>query len=233
MNTIKNVATAACWISARRLFCLKLSAAALVLAGCSALPEPPKRPALYDFGPGPVAQPAAPGTAALPPLTLDDIEAPGLTDGSNAVLYRLGYSDAQQLRPYSMARWSQPPAQLLHQRLREQLGQRHAVLRPDAGAAQIRNSALGGRLPPVLRVEVEEFSHHFASPADSAGVVRVRATLVEVLPAGENLRGQRVFTARVSARSADAPGGVAALAEASTQVADRIGAWVEQLSPAR
>ena len=49
------------------------------------------------------------------------MEATGLPEGSNAVLYRLAYADGQQLRPYSQARWSQPPAQLLQQRLREQL----------------------------------------------------------------------------------------------------------------
>ncbi|MFN4120708.1 ABC-type transport auxiliary lipoprotein family protein [Acidovorax sp.] len=235
MKTIENIAASACWISARALFGLKFSAAALVLAGCSALPEPPTRPALYDFGPGPAA-PAASATAtaaSLPPLTLDDIEAPGLTEGSNAVLYRLAYNGPQQLRPYSQARWSQPPAQLLQQRLREQLGQRRPILRPDYGSAQARNTEQGGRLPPVLRIELEEFSHLFASPTDSAGVVRVRATLVDVLPAGESLRGQRVFVARVPARSADAPGGVTALAEASTQVAMELDTWLDQVAPAR
>lgn len=44
------------------------------------------------------------------------------------IIYRLGYSDAQQLRPYAQARWSMPPAQLLRQRVRETLGQRRAVL---------------------------------------------------------------------------------------------------------
>ncbi|MFY3386290.1 ABC-type transport auxiliary lipoprotein family protein [Paracidovorax sp. MALMAid1276] len=221
---------------------MKFSALAAVLApvlmACSALPQPPTRPALYDFGPGlhtpaPAAAPA-PGAAAAPrpPLTLDDIEAPGLTEGSNAVLYRLAYNGPQQLRPYSLARWSQPPAQLLQQRLREQLGQRRAILRPDYGSAQARSTDQGGRLPPVLRIELEEFSHHFASATDSAGVVRVRATLVDVLPQGESLRGQRVFVARVPARTADAPGGVAALAEASTQVGAEIDAWLDQLAPA-
>src|SRR3989344_2674397 len=51
----------------------------------------------------------------------------------------------QQLPPYSQARWSQPPAQLLQQRLREQLGQRRAILKADDGAAQARDAAQGGR----------------------------------------------------------------------------------------
>jgi len=226
MIAIKNIAKSAVCTSTFALFGL------IFLAGCSALPQPPSRPAVYDFGPGPGGLAAPVRTApALPPLTLDDIEAPGVTEGSNAVLYRLAYADARQLRPYSQARWSQPPALLFHQRLREQLGQRRAILRPDNGAALARNPELGGRLPPVLRVELEEFSHIFTSPTDSAGVVRARATVVDLLPEGETLRGQQVFTVRTPARTADAPGGVAALAQASTQVADEVAAWLEQALP--
>ncbi|MFT4241901.1 MAG: ABC-type transport auxiliary lipoprotein family protein [Acidovorax sp.] len=224
MTTIKNIAAGARPASAAALFCL------IFLAGCSALPTPPSRPVLYDFGPGALAPAPASSQAPLPPLALADVDAPGLPEGSNAVLYRLAYSDSQQLRPYSQARWSQPPAQLVQQRLREQLGQRRAILKPDDGAAQARDAAQGGALPLVLRTELEEFSHIFATPADSTGVVRLRATVVALTPAGESLRGQRVFIARTPARSADAAGGVAALAEASTQLAQELAQWVEQLS---
>jgi cholesterol transport system auxiliary component len=188
---------------------------------------------LYDFGPGALAPAATDRRAPLAPLALADVEAPGLPEGSNAVLYRLMYAHSQQLRPYSQARWSQPPAQLLQQRLREQLGQRRAVLKADDAAAQARDPAQGSRLPSVLRVEVEEFSHVFTQPAESAGVVRLRATVVDLTLAGESLRGQRVFIARTPARSADAPGGVAALAEASTQVAQELAQWVEQVADTR
>ena len=92
----------------------------LLIGGCSALPDKPVRPAVYDFGPGlvPKATPAPPAAgAALPPLLLADIEAPATVDGT-AVLYRLAYADVQQVRPYAQARWSMPPAQLVRQRLR-------------------------------------------------------------------------------------------------------------------
>ena len=223
MKTIKRIAASAYVSSAGALFGL------IFLAGCSALPTPPSRPALYDFGPGALAPAPTDRRAPLPPLALADVDAPGLPEGSNAVLYRLAYSDSQQLRPYSQARWSQPPAQLVQQRLREQLGQRRAILKADDAGAQARDAAQGGALPLVLRTELEEFSHVFASPADSAGVVRLRATVVALTPAGESLRGQRVFIARTPARSADAAGGVAALAEASTQVAQELAEWVEQV----
>lgn len=224
MKTIKRIAASAYPSSAAALF-----GALLLLAGCSALPSPPTRPVLYDFGPGVVAPAPTDRRAPLPPLALADVEAPGLPEGSNAVLYRLAYSDAQQLRPYSQARWSQPPAQLVQQRLREHLGQRRAVLKADDGAAQARDAAQGGKLPLVLRVELEEFSHLFTSATESAGVVRLRATVVDLTPAGEALRGQRVFTVRTPARTTDAAGGVAALADATGQVAQELAAWLEQL----
>ncbi|MDP3378432.1 MAG: ABC-type transport auxiliary lipoprotein family protein, partial [Brevundimonas sp.] len=209
------------------------AAGVLALAGCSALPDRPLRPVMYDFGPGPMQTAATDRRAPLPPLALADVDAPGLPDGSNAVLYRLAYADAQQLRPYAQARWSQPPAQLLQQRLREHLGQRRAILKADDGAAQVRDTAQGGNLPPVLRIEVEEFSHTFTSATDSVGLLRLRATVVDLTPAGEALRGQRVFIVRTPARSADAAGGVAALSEASTQAAKELADWVEQVSAPR
>src|SRR5436190_22381766 len=89
-------------------------ALAACLAGCGALPDKPSRAALYDFGPG---SQAAPATGQQQPVVLADIEAGGALDGTS-FLYRLGYADAQQLRPYSQARWSAPPPQLVRQRLR-------------------------------------------------------------------------------------------------------------------
>lgn len=206
----------------------------LAVTGCSALPSQPTRPALYDFGPGAVAPASVDRRAPLPPLALAlalaDVEAPGLPEGSNAVYYRLAYTDGQQLRPYSQARWSQPPAQLVQQRLREQLGQRRAILKADDGAALARDSARGGALPLVLRVELEEFSQLFSSPGNSVAAVRMRATLVDLTPAGEVLRGQKVFVAQVPARSADAVGGVQALSEAATQCANELSAWIDAAS---
>ena len=107
---------------ARALICLIF----LGLTGCGVL-QAPVRPVVYDFGPGAVV-PAKPAllahlAAPLPALVLAEVEATAALD-TTAVLYRLAYSDAQQLRPYAQARWSMPPVQLLRQRLRENLGQR-------------------------------------------------------------------------------------------------------------
>ena len=211
------------------------------LVGCSALPTPPERPVVYDFGPGVLAVPAAatlpPGSpaVALPTLALADVESVGRSDNSTAVLYRLAYTDARQLRPYQLARWALPPAQLVQQALRTQLGERRAVLRADDALSAVREGAGsgagggGGSLPTVLRVELEEFSQVFSSATASTGLVRLRATLVEPTAAGEKLRGQRLFTAQVPAAGADAAGGTRALADATAQVAQGVSQWVEQL----
>ncbi|MBO9679677.1 MAG: membrane integrity-associated transporter subunit PqiC [Acidovorax sp.] len=217
MNTPVSIAASVRWTGAAAILGL------LLLAGCSALPQPPARATLYDFGPGATAE-AAPAsvTAALPPLALADVEAPGLADASTGLFYRLAYADAQQLRPYTQARWSQPPAVLVQQRLREQLGLRRTVLHA-TDATALRT----GKAPSVLRVSLEEFSQVFASPADSSGLLRLRATVVDAVPGGEVLVAQRVFVVRRPAPSADAAGGARALAEAADQVAQDLAQWLE------
>ena len=220
MNAIKNIASSARLASATGTFCLVL------LAGCSALPAAPNRPVSYDFGPGLTSYAPADRRAPLAPIALADVEATGLAEGSTAVQYRLAYADAQQLRPYTLARWTQPPVQLVQQALRAQLGQRRAVLQDADAAAQARDTARGGKLPAVLRIELEEFSHLFTSPTESTGLLRLRATLVDPTPAGETLLGQRVFIVQKPALTADAAGGTRALAEAARQVAMEVDEWV-------
>lgn len=223
MNAIKHIATNAANTSASGVLLLLAGA---LLAGCSALPEAPTRAQLYDFGP---AAPSAnaPATPERPALALAEIEAPGLPEGRDALLYRLDYENRQQLHSYGQARWSQPPAQLLQQLLRAQLGQRRAILKADDGSAQ----ALGaGATPaPVLRVEIEEFSQIFPSPTHSLGLLRLRATLLQPSAQGQLLRGQRLFGVQQAAHSADAAGGAAALAQAAAQVCAELEQWLEQL----
>lgn len=202
-------------------------AAAVLLAGCSALPDKPTRPAQYDFGPGAVADAPMDRRAPLAPLALADVEANGPLEAGTSVLYRLGYADAQQLRPYAQARWSMPPAQLVLQRLREQLGQRRTIVSAGEGAAMQRNE---GRQPLVLRVELEEFSQLFTAPGTSAGLVRLRATVVDNLPAGEQVLAQRRVIVQRPAPTADAAGGVRALAEATDAAAAELSQWLETVA---
>ncbi len=194
-------------------FCLLI----VLLAGCGALPEKPVRPAVYDFGPGLVVKPAP--SENLPPLLLADIDAPAAVDGT-AVLFRLAYADVQQLRPYAQARWSMPPAQLVRQRLRDQLSQQRVVLNSAEGPAAF-----------ILRLELEEFTQVFEAPDRSVGLVRLRATLLESTGGRERLVAQRRFTVERPAPSPDAAGGVRALTTATDAAIAEIAQWLKPLTP--
>lgn len=203
-------------------------------AGCSVV-DKPTRATMYDFGPGALSTPPAASASAnapratLPPLAIADIATSGGALDNQAVLYRLAYTDAQQLRPYSQARWSMPPALLVRQRLRERLAQRRVVLNAREGVALNRsqNASL-----PMLRLELEEFSQLFSAPDASVGLVRLHATLVEITPAGEKLIAQRNLVVQRPATSADAAGGVRALTAATDAAIEALDEWLQQM-PAR
>lgn len=193
----------------------------LALTGCALpLPQPSVRPVVFDFGPGPLTTLPAPPLQQAP-LVIAEIEAPTALD-SSAVLYRLGYANAQQLQPYALARWSMTPAQLLQQRLRAQLGQNRVLLNPTD------NVTANATLPRTLRIELEEFSHLFSSPAQSAGLLRLRATLTQNGPGGNLLLAQRSVVVQRPAPSADATGGVRALTDASDAAVQEIEAWLRE-----
>ena len=125
--------------------------------------------------------------------------------------YRLLYDEPKRLRDYTRSRWAGPPAQLVQQRLIQQLG-----LMP---AGQ-------GRTRCVLRVDIDEFIQIFDTPTTSRGVIQGRVQLLDrsrTRLAGYELRIEK------PAASADARGGVAALTVAVDQlIADLLG-WEQQL----
>ena len=207
----------------RRLVLLAAALAASLLSACAALPEKPVRPVVYDFGPASLAGSAvAVGNAAvapLPALMLADIQAPAALDGT-AMLYRLAYTDARQLRPYAQARWSMTPAQLVRQRLREQLSAQRTVLNPGEAPANL-----------TLRLELEEFTQIFDQPDHASAQVRLRATLVDTQAGRERLLAQRQASAQRPAPSPDAAGGVQALAAATDAVVAELAQWVGQVAP--
>lgn len=200
-----------------------------LLSGCSALPDKPVRASLYDFGPGSLsAQPAA--LPLLPPIAIDDITTPGGALDNTAVLYRLAYQDAQLLRPYTLARWSMPPAQLVRQRLKATLSQRRAIF--GVGDSAALNRGQNAVLPRLLRLELEEFSHVFTAADASVGLIRLRATLLELTPAGEKLVSQSSVVVQRPAPTPDAAGGVRALTAATDAAVEEIDQWL-QLNAAR
>jgi cholesterol transport system auxiliary component len=221
-NTTKIIAACAMFYWAKALFnrvnvsftlVAGLAVVLLATAGC-ATPQAPVAKAVYDFGPA-LAQPSVPAstasTASLPPaLALAEVDANAALE-STAVVYRLAYADARQLRPYALARWSMPPAQLVRLRLRDALAANGPVLSGTDSAAIW-----------VLKVELDEFSQVFDAPASSSGVVRLRATLLRA----NQWVGQRSIWARAPATSADAAGGAKALAAATDDAAKQLAEWV-------
>ena len=214
------------------------AAFSIALTGCT-LPRSASTPLVYDFGPGSTQAVPAIRIANLPPLELSAVQASTALN-STAVFYRLAYADAQQLKPYTLARWSMPPAQLIGQRLRDRLGQRRPVVAPgDIFLAPPARQSASQPVPVAkaeslmnLRLELEEFSQVFETPDNSSGQLRLRATLMLRGPAGDTLVAQRSFYANQTATSADASGGVRALTAATDQAVTDIEAWLEQVANA-
>jgi cholesterol transport system auxiliary component len=171
-------------------------AVCVALSACSVL-DKPTRALVYDFGPGLPSGAQTQSVASRPSVVLAQVAAHSALD-STAILYRLAYADEQRLLPYAQARWSMPPAQLLHLRLRETLAQRFVVLREGEGAAG------GSARPLVLHLELDEFSQLFETPGTSLGLVHVHASVMRPTASGDRLLAQRDFTVRRGAPSADA-----------------------------
>jgi cholesterol transport system auxiliary component len=190
-------------------------ALALLLVGCASQ-RPAEAYKVYDFGPAPLQTPAAASQHALATLVLYEPQVSPALEG-NALLYRLAYADAQQLKPYALTRWSMPPAQLISQRLRQHLGVQRAVVAPGEAAAQFN-----------VRWVLEEFSQVFDSPTESYALLRLRATLTQRNGGNETLLAQRSFVVQQVASTPDAQGAVRALTQASDRAAEQLAAWLTQ-----
>lgn len=184
---------------------------ATLLSAC-ALPERAPAPLRYDFGP-PLATASVSSPNLRPVLALRVQASPALD--SPAMLYRLAYVDAQQLRAYGQTRWAMAPAELLQQRLREGLGRSFAL--PPSGEAA----------PRVLHIELEEFSQLFTAAQESSGLLRLRASLLQRTGGGEQLLAQRDWQLQQAAPSADAAGGVRALNAATETMVTELVQWLQ------
>lgn len=186
--------------------------ASLVLTAC-AVSQPP--PASQAFDLGQARKETASNVPHLPALSVAHIDAPSWLD-STRMFYRLAYANEQQPRPYSSSRWISPPAQLFEQRLKTRLGQ---------GSGMVLSASAGAMRVPVLHIEVDEFMQIFESPAQSAAHVTVRAAVID----NRILVAQKTFMKQVPAATADAAGGVDALAEASDAVIADMMKWLAQV----
>ncbi len=186
----------------------------LLLAGCAVNSPPPAGSQAFDLGPAHQEKTSS-DAWRLPALSVAHIDAPSWLD-TTRMFYRLAYANEQQPRPYSSSRWITPPAQLFEQRLKTRLGQAGGmVLSASAGAMRV----------PVLHIEVDEFVQVFESPEQSAAHVTVRAAVID----NRILIAQQTFMKQVPAPTADASGGVRALADASDAVIADMMKWLAQV----
>ncbi|HEY0847662.1 MAG TPA: ABC-type transport auxiliary lipoprotein family protein [Noviherbaspirillum sp.] len=191
---------------------LLLASIAMLLAGCATVR--PDAAALYDLG-APGATANAGTLPSLPPISIAEIHAPAWLD-STMIFYRLNYANGQQPRPYADARWAMTPAQLLSLHLKSRIAQSGGVVLSASDAA----SSL-----PMLRIEAEDFTQVFDAPGQSHGKVDLRASVFK----GRALIAQKTFRKQAPAPTADAAGGVRALAAASEAAIAELITWLSTL----
>jgi len=184
---------------------------ALALAGCASSSKAPNA-VTYDFGSPMRPIVASAAAAAMPAIVVTDVTGNSAFD-SERMYYRLNYADPLQARPYANSRWSTTPLQLLTQRFKSRVGQ---------AGVKVLSATDASTGVPLLRIDVDDFTHTFDSTSASYGEVVLRASLFQ----GRLLTDQRTFTRRVAAATADAGGGARALAEATDAVAADMIAWL-------
>lgn len=162
--------------------------------------------AVYDLGPSPGRlfngeRKQAVAVEVRAPLWFDAL----------GIEYRLAYVDPSRLREYGRARWAGPPAQLIQQRLMQQLA---------------LSTAGQGRANCILRVDITEFSQIFASPERSKGVLQGRA---QWLDRSRTPLAELILDIEKAAPSPDSRGGISALQASIEQLAVDLLAWEKRL----
>jgi cholesterol transport system auxiliary component len=191
-------------------------AATAVLAGCASSKGPANN-TVYDFGPATNPLISATDGAALKAVVITDVTGNAAYDGER-MFYRLNYADPLQARSYANSRWSSTPLQLLTQRLKSRTAQ---------AGLKVLSATDASTGVPLLRIDLDDFSHSFDSTTSSYGVVALRVSLFQ----GHGLIDQRTFRHKVAATGADAPGGARALAQATDMVASDMIMWLTTLKP--
>ena len=192
---------------------LGAAALALILAGCGTS-RPGASNTQFDFGPlgAPAAQAAQAPLAAI--VVMDATGSPALEN--ERMMYRLNYADPLQARTYANSRWSANPLMLVTQRLKARLAQ---------AGAKVLSATDTTTGVPIMRIEVDEFTHAFSSTSRSEGQLVLRASVFR----GHALLDQKTFSRSAPAPSADAAGGVRALAASVDGAAADIIAWLASI----
>jgi cholesterol transport system auxiliary component len=183
-----------------------------LVAGCASKVDAPTQ---YDLGLLPPA--AATAAPALPAVSVADVNAPAWLD-NNMMYFRLAYANQLQPRPYAASRWTMPPAQLFQQRLKSRLAQ--------AGGTVLAMSDAALNIP-LLRIDMDDFTQTFDTPAHSLATLQVRASLFN----GRTLLAQKSFSRQAATPSADAAGAASAFVAANDGVIDDLMSWLATVAP--
>lgn len=200
-------------LRSHRLLSAGALAAAFLLTGCASKER--AQNTVFDFG-APVPASQAPANAGLPPaIVVMDATGPSALD-TERMFYRLNYADALQARTYASARWSATPLDLVTARMKARLAQ---------AGMKVLSATDAANGVPILRIEIDDFVHAFASASQSTGQVMLRASVFN----DHRLVDQRSFTRSAPAPGNDAAGGARALADGTDLVAADIVAWLASL----
>ena len=195
---------------------LLAASAAFLLAGCaSGGGKAQDRNTLYDFGASDhavTATGAAQAVPAVPAIVVTDVTGSAVFDNER-MFYRLNYADPLQARAYANSGWSSTPLQMLTQRFKSRLAQ---------AGVKVLSAIDASAGVPLLRVDLDDFTHTFDSTTSSYGQLVLRASLFQ----GHSLVDQRTVPRKIAASSADAGGGAHALAQATDAVAADIIGWL-------
>lgn len=200
----------------KRYTLLACSCAAIcALQACSSTPTANRFS--YDFGPYNATSHRLP-TSDKPvqfAINVADVNAPAILEG-DAMFYRLGYDNPQQLRPYAQQHWSMSPALLLSSRIKTQIAAAGGtVLAVSDGVANL----------PTLKIELEEFSQYFTDAHDNQAQLRFRASLVR----NGKLLGQHHFNGSKASGTADAAGGAKAMQLLTDEAITDLIRWMQAL----
>jgi len=193
---------------------LLAASAAFLLAGCAAAGGGKAQAGntLYDFGASDQTVTVTGAAQAVPAIVVTDVTGSAVFDNER-MFYRLNYADPLQARAYANSRWGSTPLQMLTQRFKSRLAQ---------AGVKVLSATDASAGVPLLRVDLDDFTHTFDSTTSSYGQLVLRASLFQ----GRSLVDQRTFRRKIAASSADAGGGAHALAQATDAVAADIIGWL-------